>query len=54
MKKALLISCFNWYKSRLEPIRELLISHEYEVIVLIADFDHIEKRPVQRRYDECT
>ena len=54
MKKALLISCFNWYKSRLEPIRELLISHEYEVIVLIADFDNIEKRPVQRRYDECT
>ncbi len=54
MKKALLISCFNWYKARLEPIREFLISHEYDVIVLIADYDHIEKLPVQRRYNECT
>ena len=54
MKKALLISCFNWYKTRLEPIRELLLEKGYEVTILIADFDHITKDTVKERYGECT
>ena len=54
MKKALIISCFNWYKARLEPIREVLLENGYEVAILIADFEHISKTPVREKYDECT
>ena len=53
-KKAVLISCFDWYKSRLEPIRELLREKGYDVIVLESDYDHIKKEPVAIRYQECT
>lgn len=53
MKKAILISCFNWYKSRLKPIREILVDKGYEVIVLVSDFDHISKKPVKHIYNEC-
>lgn len=53
-KKALMISCFNWYKARLEPIGDLLKVHNYDVTVLIADFDHIRKVPILERYEECT
>ena len=54
MRKALLISCFDWYKSRLQPIREILIGKGYSVTVLEADFDHIKKAPLTNRYPECT
>lgn len=54
MKQALLISCFNWYKTRLEPIRNILIDKGYKVTVLIADFDHIRKRTISVKYAECT
>lgn len=53
MKKAFLISCFNWYKTRLEPVRDLLISQGYEVSVLTSDFSHIKKKPIDERYSEC-
>ncbi len=53
MKRALLISCFNWYKTRLRPIRELLICKGYEVTVLVADFDHIKKQTIIERFSEC-
>ena len=53
MKKALLISCFNWYKTRLEPIREILLEKGYEVTILIADFDHFNKAPIRNKYPEC-
>ncbi len=54
MKKAVLISCFNWYEARLKTIRELLIERGYEVSVLIADFDHIKKDVINTKFDECT
>lgn len=54
MKRAVLISCFNWYVARLKPIRELLIERGYEVLVLIADYDHIKKRIVTPQFAECT
>ncbi|MCR5205021.1 MAG: hypothetical protein K6E47_08180 [Lachnospiraceae bacterium] len=54
MKKAVLISCFNWYEKRLKPIREILIEKGYEVSVLIADFDHIKKTSISCKYAECT
>ena len=54
MKKAVLISCFNWYEARLKPIRRLLVEQGYEVSILIADFDHIKKKVVSPQFDECT
>ncbi len=54
MKKAVLVSCFNWYETRLKPIRDLLIDSGYDVLVLIADYDHIKKTSINKRYDECT
>ena len=54
MKKALMISCFDWYKTRIEPIRHFLIDKGYDVTVLIADYDHIKKRPIEKKYPECT
>ncbi len=54
MKKAILISCFDWYTTRLQPIREYLIEKGYQVIVLTSDFEHISKKPVQKRFKECT
>ena len=54
MKRALFISCFDWYKMRIEPIREILIKNGYEVNVLIADFDHIKKEKLEKKYKECT
>lgn len=54
MKKALLVSCFNWYKARLELVRDLLNSKGYEVTVLTSDFSHIKKKAIEERYSECT
>lgn len=51
-KKALIISCFNWYQPRLAPVRQLLLN-EYDVTVLIADFDHIRKQEIDKKYPEC-
>lgn len=53
-KRALLISCFNWYKGRLDSVRDVLIDKGYDVKVLIADFDHIRKTSIQKKYTECT
>lgn len=53
-KKAVLISCFDWYKKRLEPIRELLVSLGYDVTVLMSDFNHVKKAEIVERHPECT
>ena len=42
-KRAVLISCFDWYDTRLKPIRDILIEMGYEVTVLTSDYDHIRK-----------
>ena len=54
MKRALMISCFDWYKTRIEPIRHFLIYKGYDVTVFIADYDHIKKGPIEKKYPECT
>lgn len=54
MKKALILSCFEWYKERLEPIRELLVGRGYDVTVLTTDFNHTQKRPREERFEACT
>ena len=54
MKNALLISCFDWYKTRLAPIRDYLNDLGYDVTILESDFDHIKKTPIENRFPECT
>lgn len=41
-QKAIIVSCFDWYEGRLKPIKELL-SDKYDVVVLMADYNHIDK-----------
>ena len=53
MKEAVVVSCFNWYKTRLEPICESLKRRGYKVEILIAAYDHISKKEIEHKYDEC-
>ena len=53
MKRALIISCFEWYKNRLEPVREVLLEKGYIVTVLSSDYSHITKETKKEKYDEC-
>lgn len=43
MKRAIIISCFDWYKGRLEYIEQSLISKGYDVKVWTSDFSHFDK-----------
>lgn len=45
MKRALIISCFDWYENRIKPIVEVL-EGEYNVTVLTSDYDHIKKERI--------
>lgn len=54
MKKAVLISCFNWYEKRLKPIKEILEKLGYEVDVLNADYNHILKKTCDKKLSEIT
>ena len=46
MKKAIIISCFDWYEKRLYRLYERLSSEGYEVLLLDSDFDHIRKERI--------
>lgn len=46
MKKAIIISCFDWYEKRLYRLYERLRSEGYEVLLLNSDFDHIRKERI--------
>ena len=50
-KKALIISCFDWYEKRIKPIQESL-SENYEVTIISSDFDHILKKRITKRYKD--
>lgn len=54
MKAAVLISCFDWYKSRLQPIKSELERNQYKVIVLLSDFIHAKKTKTTDKIPECT
>lgn len=43
-KKALLISCFDWYESRIVYVERYLISKGYKVKIILSDFDHRDKK----------
>lgn len=46
-KKAVLISCFDWYTNRLKYIEEYLREKGYMSEVLLADFSHINKKYIK-------
>lgn len=50
-KKAVLASCFlGWYDRRLKYIQKMLESKDYEVYIVISDFDHhLKKRAIHHR-----
>lgn len=52
-KKAVIISCFDWYEKRLKTISECL-SQEFDVTIILSDFDHIQKSEVSVKYAGCT
>lgn len=43
MKKALIISCFDWYSQRLKYIERFLIECAYSVSIFLSDFSHQSK-----------
>ncbi len=53
MKRAVLISCFDWYKGRLEIVRNYLLEKGYEVEVLLSDFNHIRKIKHIHKHSKC-
>lgn len=44
-KKAVLLSCFNYYDIRMKFVERFFGDAGYEVTYLISDFDHISKSP---------
>lgn len=52
LKRAVLISCFDWFDTRLKPIKEVLDS-EYEVYCYISDFVHTSKQYISDKKPEC-
>ncbi|WP_295159328.1 hypothetical protein [Selenomonas sp. AE3005] len=54
MKKAVLISCFDWYEKRLKPVRNSLLDKGYEVKVLLSDFNHTKKQRYNKFHEPCT
>lgn len=52
-KKAILISCFDWYEKRLEPIRETLLAQNFDVMIVLCDFDHISKEYFAKKKSHC-
>lgn len=53
MKKAMLISGFGWYDSRLKPIQELLESDGYKTVTYLSDFNHSSKSYITDKSPEC-
>ena len=54
MKRAVIISCFDWYEKRIKPIEDVLKKKEYDVNIIVFDFSHIEKKYVEKRFNSCT
>lgn len=43
LKKAVLVSCFNYYDIRLKHVEKYLSDNHYEVTYITSDYDHIAK-----------
>lgn len=44
MRKAILVSCFDWYETRLSYIKTMLEKKGYSVEIFQSDFNHVEKK----------
>lgn len=53
MKKAVLVSGFNWYESRLKPVSEVLEEEGYTVSFYLSDFSHESKSYFTDKIQEC-
>lgn len=42
-KKAVLVSCFDWYEQRLIYVEDYLHQCGFEVLIVLSDFDHLYK-----------
>lgn len=47
MRRAILISCFDWYDSRLKFIKQVLELEGYLVNIYTSDFDHSKKEKIK-------
>ena len=54
MKKAILISCFDWYSKRLEAIKDTLEEYDYKVEIYTSDFSHISKEYLDKKNNYCS
>lgn len=52
-KKAVIISCFDWFEKRLKQIKEVLEETGYTVIVFTSDYDHIKKEKINKKRQDC-
>lgn len=52
-KIAVLISCFDWYETRLEPIKEILENRGFQVTILTSDFNHQKKKKIKDKIKGC-
>jgi len=46
MKKAMIVSCFDWYETRLKYVKTMLEKKEYRVQIFQSDFNHVIKKKV--------
>lgn len=51
MKKIIIISCFDWYEKRLQYIKKYYESRNYQIQIVLSDFDHINKKKIHKLRD---
>lgn len=52
-KKAVIISCFDWYEKRTKVVKEVLMEKGYDVEMYTSDFDHINKQQIIKKNQPC-
>ncbi len=53
MKQAIIVSYYDWYEGRLKEVSNLLSNYGYNVVILISDFNHLKKKHVDERREQC-
>lgn len=46
MRKAVIISCFDWYEKRIKYVELSLAKKEFEIQILTSDYDHLKKEKI--------
>lgn len=52
MKRAVLVSCFNWYEVRLKYVKEVLENKNYKVDIITSNFNHHLKKNEVKKFPE--